>query len=41
MALPARAGRYDIVVDVNSNGLYDHGVDALDDDEIEMTAGFL
>ena len=32
-------GKYDIVVDVNQNGVYDDGVDVLDDYEVE-TAGF-
>ncbi|UCB59784.1 MAG: hypothetical protein JSW72_06560, partial [Candidatus Bathyarchaeota archaeon] len=34
-------GTYDIIVDVNGNGLYDFGVDALDDNDIEVTAGLL
>jgi hypothetical protein len=33
-------GKYDIVVDVNGNGVYDAGIDALDDGDIEVTAGF-
>lgn len=33
-------GKYDIVVDVNGNGVYDAGVDALDDSDIQVTAGF-
>jgi hypothetical protein len=33
-------GKFDIVVDVNGNGLYDPGIDALDDNDIEVTAGF-
>jgi len=33
-------GKYDIVVDVDSNGKYDQGVDALDDSDIEVYAGF-
>jgi hypothetical protein len=32
-------GEYDIVIDVNDNGLYDVGVDASDDGDIEVTAG--
>jgi hypothetical protein len=32
-------GKYDVVVDVNDNGIYDAGVDALDDSDIEVTAG--
>lgn len=35
------AGKYDIVVDVNANGKYDVGVDALCDNRIRATAGFL
>ncbi len=38
---PQAAGKYDIVVDVNSNGVYDVGVDALDDSDIEVTAGMV
>jgi len=34
-------GKYDIVVDVNGNGKYDAGVDALDDGDVQVTAGFL
>lgn len=33
-------GKYDIVVDVNDNGKYDVGVDAIDDLDVEGTAGF-
>jgi hypothetical protein len=32
-------GKYDIIIDVNDNGIYDVGVDALDDGDIEVTAG--
>jgi hypothetical protein len=32
-------GEYDIVIDVNDNGLYDVGIDALDDGDIKVTAG--
>jgi PKD repeat protein len=32
-------GKYDIVVDVNGNGVYDEGIDALDDGDIAVTAG--
>jgi len=32
-------GKYDVVVDVNSNGVYDAGVDVLDDGDVEVTAG--
>ncbi len=38
---PLTPGKYDIIVDVNDNGLYDEGIDALDDNDIEVTAGFL
>lgn len=37
---PQTVGKYDIVVDVNGNGQYDVGIDALDDSDIEVTAGF-
>ena len=37
---PLVVGKYDIVVDVNGNGMYDEGIDALDDSDIEVTAGF-
>ena len=36
---PLTIGKYD-VVDVNRNGHYDEGIDALDDHDIEVTAGF-
>ena len=36
---PQTIGNYDIVVDVNGNGQYDSGTDALDDNDIEVTAG--
>jgi len=32
-------GKYDIVLDVNGNGIYDEGVDALDDMDVN-SAGF-
>jgi hypothetical protein len=38
---PQTVGKYDMVVDVNGNGQYDAGIDALDDNEIEVTGGFL
>lgn len=41
MSPPLTPGKYDIVVDVNGNGVYDAGVDALDDCDIQVTAGFL
>ena len=37
---PLTPGKYDIVVDVNGNGEYDEGIDALDDSDVEITAGF-
>ena len=36
---PQAIGKYDIVIDVNSNGVYDSGVDALDNNDTEVTAG--
>jgi hypothetical protein len=33
--------RFDMIVDVNSNGQYDEGIDALDGDDIELVAGFV
>jgi len=38
---PPTEGAYDIVVDVNKNGLYDYGIDALDNNDVEITAGFV
>jgi len=38
---PQVVGKYDIVVDVNSNGVYDPEVDALDDGDVEVTAGMV
>jgi len=37
---PLTPGKYDIVIDRNNNGKYDEGIDALDDEDIEVTAGF-
>jgi hypothetical protein len=37
---PLVAGEYDIVVDIDGDGLYYAEDDALDDNEIEVTAGF-
>jgi hypothetical protein len=37
---PLTAGKYDIVVDVNGNGKYDASVDCLDDNDVQVTAGF-
>jgi len=38
---PQTTGNYDIIVDVNDNSQYDAGTDALDDTDVEVTAGFL
>lgn len=38
---PLTEGRYDICIDVNANGKYDMGIDALDNNDIEVTAGFV
>jgi len=38
---PPTLGEYDIIVDVNGNGLYDAGIDALDNNDVEVTAGFI
>jgi hypothetical protein len=38
---PQAIGKYDIVVDVNGNGVYDAGVDALDNSDVEVTAGMV
>ena len=38
---PSAEGAYDIVVDVNGNGNYDKDTDALDNDNVEVTAGFI
>jgi hypothetical protein len=37
---PLTPGKYDIVIDRNNNDKYDEGIDALDDEDIEVTAGF-
>ncbi len=37
---PSTVGLYDIIVDVNANGLYDEGIDTLDDNDTMLTAGF-
>ena len=34
-------GKYDILVDVNSNGQYDENIDALDNNDVEVTAGLV
>ena len=36
---PQTTGKYDIIIDVNGNGIYDAGTDAIDNDDIEVTAG--
>jgi len=36
---PQTVGNYDIIVDVNGNGQYDSGIDVLDDNDTEITAG--
>jgi hypothetical protein len=38
---PSTLGAYDIIVDVNGNGHYDEGIDALDNNDIQVTAGFV
>lgn len=38
---PQVLGAFDIVVDINGNGRFDEGVDALDDADIDGTAGFV
>ncbi len=38
---PLMPGKYDIVVDVNGNGKYDSGIDALDSGDVQITGGFL
>lgn len=37
---PLILGGFDIVVDVDNNGVYNERVDALDDSDVEVTAGF-
>jgi hypothetical protein len=37
---PLLRGKYDIIVDVNNNGKYDAAIDVLDDNDVEVTAGF-
>ncbi|MCW4030555.1 MAG: hypothetical protein NWE92_13030 [Candidatus Bathyarchaeota archaeon] len=32
-------GKYDIIIDVNANGLYDSGIDTLLNNQVEVTAG--
>jgi hypothetical protein len=38
---PPTNGLFDIIVDVNGNGHYDLGIDALDSDDVEVSAGFM
>lgn len=38
---PPSFGLYDVIVDVNGNGKYDEGIDVLDTDDIQVTAGFI
>jgi len=38
---PQTIGKYDIIVDINGNGQYDANIDALDDNDVEVTAGFI
>jgi hypothetical protein len=38
---PSIEGAYDIVIDVNGNAQYDVGIDALDNNDVEVTAGFV
>lgn len=34
-------GAYDMIIDLNKNGVYDVGIDVLDDNDVEVTAGFV
>ena len=36
---PNILGKFDILVDVNSNGIYDAEIDALDNNDVEVSAG--
>jgi len=38
---PQTIGKYDIIVDINGNGQYDANIDTLDDNDVEVTAGFI
>jgi hypothetical protein len=38
---PTSLGKYDIILDGNENGQYDAEIDALDDNDVEVTAGFV
>jgi hypothetical protein len=35
-----KPGKYDIIIDVTNPGVYDEGIDALDDSQVQVTAGF-
>lgn len=37
---PLTPGKYDIVIDVDGNGKYDAGTDALDANDVQVAAGF-
>lgn len=37
---PLTMGKYDVVIDTNGNGHYEEGIDAIDDRDIEVSAGF-
>ncbi|MCW4028582.1 MAG: hypothetical protein NWE92_02900 [Candidatus Bathyarchaeota archaeon] len=37
---PTLPGKFDIIIDVNGNSKYDAGVDVLDDNDVQTTAGF-
>lgn len=34
-------GKYDIMLDTNQNGVYEKGIDAIDNNSIEITSGFI
>jgi hypothetical protein len=38
---PQTVGNYDIIIDVNGNGQYDSELDVLDDNDTEVTAGYI
>ena len=38
---PQTIGQFDIIVDVNNNTVYDEGTDVLDDNDVQVTAGFV
>jgi hypothetical protein len=38
---PQTFGSYDMIVDLNGNGVYDAGIDILDNNDILVTAGFV